>query len=171
MPLVWNRGLPPGPILSEPKGRTIVAQWVQRAPRLSCQTFRCEVGKKASSIKKRRRTPWRIAFWGPHVGPWRPSSLTRYINGRTASREENSPTPFGGAFDDNKQKQAEMRRKCRHFFLSGVGINDDHPASLDSSAGAWAESRRQANCRQRLYGSIMRRARCRRLCTERDRDR
>ena len=27
---------------------------------------------------------------------WRPSSLTRYINGRTASRKESFPTPSGG---------------------------------------------------------------------------
>jgi hypothetical protein len=27
---------------------------------------------------------------------WRPSSLTRYINGRTASRKESFPTPNGG---------------------------------------------------------------------------
>jgi len=31
----------------------------------------------------------------PHRGPWRPSSLTRYINGRTASREVN-PDPLAG---------------------------------------------------------------------------
>jgi Extensin-like protein C-terminus len=33
---------------------------------------------------------------------WRPSSLTRYVNGRTASREETFPTPIGRSDDRPK---------------------------------------------------------------------
>jgi len=39
---------------------------------------------------------------------WRPSSFTQYINGRTASREENFPTPSLGGHHNDKHKCGEM---------------------------------------------------------------
>jgi hypothetical protein len=39
-----------------------------------------------------------------HVPVWRPSSFTQYVNGRTASREENFPTPVVGGLGDDRRK-------------------------------------------------------------------
>jgi hypothetical protein len=54
---------------------------------------------------------------------WRPSSLTRYINGRTASREGNVPTPIVGGLDDNRGKWGEMPSLVVWRWLRGPGLS------------------------------------------------
>ena len=68
---------------------------------------------KGPTIRKRSPTIAK-SLQGPHAGPvWRPSSLTQYINGRTASREENVPTPNWGGLTIIKRNAA----KCRHSLV------------------------------------------------------